>query len=406
MALFRHLRDSGQILKLGRTGAAVVALLCVVMLSPSFAQDGPGVTANEVKIGAWFPLSGSNTVYGVQQRAGADAFFDQLNRRGGVNGRKISYIVEDSAYNPQRTVAAARKLVARDEVLAIVSANGTAQSSAAFPYLLDEEKVPFLMPFASQLDWFYPPRANLFGVQVPFELQGRLLGAIAAHDGARKLLVVHTAIPVFEQVGLRVGPGYKTAGGTTEVERYPVKLGTQDFAPIALEIAAKKPDAIIYFMLQQEMTVLTKELKRQNLTVQSYTYSPNVIQSLVDLGGDSVEGMKGVSLVLPPNSNTPAVQEYREALAKSAPGEKPDFGSLTTFGQAKLFADALARVKGPLTRASLTAAVEGMGKVETGIFPEVSFSPTKHMGLTKLYPVRIVNGQWQQDGDAVEVPTE
>ena len=406
MAAFRHLTDATRINRLGRSAVAALGILCGALVTPSFAQDGPGVSAHEVKIGAWFPLSGSNTVYGVQQRAGADAYFELLNSRGGVGDRKVTYIVEDSAYNPQRTVAAARKLVARDEVLAVVSANGTAQSSAAFPYLLDEGKVPFLMPFASQLDWFYPPRPNLFGVQVPFELQARLLGAMAARDGAKKIIVVHTAIPVFEQTGVRIDPGYKAGGGSGEVQRYPVKLGTQDFAPIALEIAAKKPDALIFFMLQQEMTVLTKELKRQNLNVQMYTYSPNVIQSLVDLGGDSVEGMKGVSLVLPPTSNTPAVQEYREALAKYVPSEKPDFGSLTTFGQAKLFTAALGRIKGPLNRTSLTQAIEGMGSVETGIFPEVSFSPSRHMGLSKLYPVRVVHSQWQQDGDAVDVPTE
>src|SRR3954462_1246536 len=95
-------------------GALAAVGAVTLGVGTSFAQQGPGVTDKEIKIGAWMPLSGPIAVVGVPQRAGFDAYIRMINDRGGVNGRKIEWVVEDNAYNPQRTVAAARKLVTRD----------------------------------------------------------------------------------------------------------------------------------------------------------------------------------------------------------------------------------------------------------------------------------------------------
>ena len=95
------------------------------------AQHGPGVSASEIKLGTWIPLTGSIAAYGIPFRAGIEAAIGAANAVGGIKGRKVVMIVEDNAYNPQRTVAAARKLIERDQVLAIGLPFG-AVTSAAF----------------------------------------------------------------------------------------------------------------------------------------------------------------------------------------------------------------------------------------------------------------------------------
>ncbi len=308
------------------SGVAACFSFLALSALPGFAQLGPGVSDKEVKIGSWFPLTGPVAIYGIPYRDGATAWVNMINDKGGINGRKIKYIVEDNAYNPQRTVASARKLIANDEVLAIVSANGTSQSAAAFPYMLDEQKVPFINPAASQLDWYYPARDNLFGVQVPYELQGQVLGELAAKAGAKKILALHATFPAFEVITKNVLPGAQKVNPSTTVELYPVKVGTHDFAPIALDIINnKKPDAIVIIILQEEMVLLAKELKRQNFSVPMYTHSPNVGQSLIDLGGDAVEGMTAVSTTVPWTRDTAEIREYKEAMAKYAPQAPIEF---------------------------------------------------------------------------------
>ena len=137
-------------------GLAALVLTANLAMAPARA-DGPGVTADTITLGSWSALTGPFAVYGVPGVAGQTAFYGKLNAEGGINGRKIRVITEDHAYNPQQAVAAARKLVNRDKVLAIQGAYGTGPSAAAFPYL-QQEGAPFVMPYAGALDWYEPPR--------------------------------------------------------------------------------------------------------------------------------------------------------------------------------------------------------------------------------------------------------
>ena len=77
----------------------------LVASAGALAQQGPGVTDKEIKLGTWITLTGPLAAYGVPFRAGAEAYINSVNDKGGVQGRKIVMLVEDNAYNPQKTVA-------------------------------------------------------------------------------------------------------------------------------------------------------------------------------------------------------------------------------------------------------------------------------------------------------------
>jgi branched-chain amino acid transport system substrate-binding protein len=93
-----------------------------------------GVTATEIKIGGIFPLSGAASSIG-QVGHGVLAYVHSINDRGGINGRKIEYIVLDDAYSPPKAFEHARKLVESDEVAFMFSQLGTAGNSAVAKYL-------------------------------------------------------------------------------------------------------------------------------------------------------------------------------------------------------------------------------------------------------------------------------
>ena len=110
----------------------------------SFAQKryGPGVTDTEIKIGQTIPYSGPVSATGMVGKAHT-AYFDMINERGGVNGRKIRLISLDDGYNPAKTVEQTRKLVEQEEVLFIFGSLGTASNSAIKKYL-NGKQVPHL----------------------------------------------------------------------------------------------------------------------------------------------------------------------------------------------------------------------------------------------------------------------
>jgi len=124
-----------------RSGVAIAALVLTAVTGARPAAD-PGVTATSVLIGGTVPLTGEAAAFGTVG-AGARAYFDYVNAKGGVHGRKIEYRVYDDAYNPVQTVQLTRKLVEQDKVFAVFNSVGTANNLAIRDYL-NAQKVPHL----------------------------------------------------------------------------------------------------------------------------------------------------------------------------------------------------------------------------------------------------------------------
>jgi branched-chain amino acid transport system substrate-binding protein len=112
----------------------IACALVIALRSSAFAADNPGVTPTEVKVGGIFPFSGPASSIGLVGR-GILAYVQSINDRGGINGRKISYIAYDDAYSPPKAVEHARKLVESDEVAFMFSQLGTPGNSATAKYL-------------------------------------------------------------------------------------------------------------------------------------------------------------------------------------------------------------------------------------------------------------------------------
>jgi branched-chain amino acid transport system substrate-binding protein len=106
------------------------------------ADNAPGVTDTEIKIGQTMPYSGPASAYGVIGRTEA-AYFKMINEQGGINGRKINFITLDDAYSPPKTVEQIRRLVEDEKVAFLFQTLGTAPNLAIRQYLNDN-KVPQL----------------------------------------------------------------------------------------------------------------------------------------------------------------------------------------------------------------------------------------------------------------------
>jgi len=123
---------------------SAIGVLAIIIAATASAEKnyGPGVTDTEIKIGQTIPYSGPNSMYGTIGRAQA-AYFEMINAKGGVNGRKIRLISLDDAFSPPKTVEHTRRLVEADNVLLIFSSLGTPTNSAIYKYL-NANKVPQL----------------------------------------------------------------------------------------------------------------------------------------------------------------------------------------------------------------------------------------------------------------------
>ncbi|KZD21007.1 branched-chain amino acid ABC transporter substrate-binding protein [Tardiphaga robiniae] len=114
----------------------------------------PGASDTEIKIGQTIPHSGPGSLYGVLGRVG-EAYFQSLNEKGGINGRKIKFLTMDDSYSAPKAVEATRRLVEQDEVLALYGSLGTAPQTAVHKYL-NSKGVPQLLLNTGASKWNDP----------------------------------------------------------------------------------------------------------------------------------------------------------------------------------------------------------------------------------------------------------
>ena len=112
-------------------------------LSAAEKKYGPGASDTGIKLGQTVPHSGPGSLYGVLGRVG-EAYFQMINDKGGLNGRKIEFLTLDDAYSAPKCVEATRRLVEQEEVLALFGSLGTAPQTAVHKYL-NAKGVPQLL---------------------------------------------------------------------------------------------------------------------------------------------------------------------------------------------------------------------------------------------------------------------
>src|SRR5580698_7657301 len=194
------------------------------------AENAPGVTDTEVKIGQTIPYSGPASAYGVIGRTEA-AYFKMINEKGGVNGRKINFISLDDAYSPPKTVEQIRRLVEQEQVAFIFNSLGTPPNAAIRQYLNDN-KVPQLFVatgaamfsdpahFPWTMGWQpnYQTEARIFGKHILKTKPDAKVAVLYQNDGFGKDYLM----------GLKDGLGLDHAGMVIKEASYETSEPTVD----------------------------------------------------------------------------------------------------------------------------------------------------------------------------------
>src|ERR1700687_5400099 len=159
-----------------QTAATVV--LAIGMSGEAFAQS-------TVKIGLVQPLTGAFAAAGTDVVDGAKIAADELNAKGGVLGKKIELIVEDTKSNPTEAASATEKLIVRDRVPVLMGASASTATLAAMPKLM-EYKVPMLVETSSSSKITTAGNPYIFRIAPPSEIEATVFGKIVDKIGIKK----------------------------------------------------------------------------------------------------------------------------------------------------------------------------------------------------------------------------
>ncbi len=342
----------------------------------SASAQSAALTDARIVLGQSAPFTGAAVQLGLQFHLGAQAYFDTVNAKGGVNGRTIEIKRLDDGYEPERCVANTRQLIA-DDVFALFGYIGTPTSLAALP-LATTAKVPFFAPFTGAQALRDPFNRYAIHVRASYFDETAAIVRQITSTGIKKIGVFYQN-DAYGKTGLE---GVTRALSAMTME--PVALGTVerntiDVAQAVKDILAQKPEAIVQIGAYKAVATFVRQARRGGFSGNFYNVSFVGTQALIDELGAEARGVS-VSQVMPfpYTPATPLSGEYLAAI-KEKRGVEPNYSGMEGFVAAKVFTEGVRRAGRALTREGFINAVQGMQNVNLGGFP-VDFGPAKHTG--------------------------
>jgi branched-chain amino acid transport system substrate-binding protein len=370
----------------------------------------PGITANSIKLGGSYPFSGPASAYGTIG-ASAKAYFDWLNAKGGVKGRKIDFIALDDGYEPARALQNAKRLVEQDKVFAMFNTLGTANNLATWDYL-NQAKVPQVYVATGSSAWGADPSKHpwTIGWQPDYVSEARVYASYLKDSKPNAKVAVLYQNDAF---GKDLLDGFKSAiqsSGTQVVaaESYEVTDPTVDSQ--VSKLAASKADVFLDITTPkfgaQAIHRLTeidwKPLHILNNVAASKTLVLKPAGLAASKGIVSVAYLKDAED--PRWNSDPAMQEYKAGLKQYAP--KLDVNepfNVYGWAVASSMAKALGDMKQP-TRSALMDTIRSQNTQLPLLLPGISVQTTATDGypIQDMQMIRFDGNRWQPISNVIQ----
>jgi branched-chain amino acid transport system substrate-binding protein len=313
---------------------------------------------------------------GLQFHLGAQLHFEQVNAKGGVNGRRIELQRLDDGYEPERCAANTKQFIA-DGVFALFGYVGTPTSLAALP-LATEAKTPFFAPFTGAQALREPFNRYAIHVRASYFDETAAIVRQVTSTGTKKLAVFYQN-DAYGKTGLEGVQRALKAMNLETAALGTVERNSTDVAQALKDILAVKPEAIVQIGAYKACATFIRLARQQGFGGNFYNVSFVGTQALMDELGAVAKGVV-VSQVMPfPYSPATAVSGEYLADLKDKRGQTPNYSGMEGYVAAKVFVEALKRAGRNATRESFIDAIHGMQAVNLGGFP-VDFGPQKHTG--------------------------
>jgi branched-chain amino acid transport system substrate-binding protein len=359
--------------------ALLAAVLLTALVAPAGAQP-------PIKIGFHAGLTGPAAADGVSGRMAADLAMDQINKGGGINGRKIELVVYDDGGKPEQVVPLANKLIGDDKVRAVVSTGFSGPTKAAAP-VFQEAGIPYVVSIALQPD-ITKAGNYVFRIASMGEVQGRA-GAKVVGDMLKKKRVV--LITIKTDFGKTLAVGFKEAApkfGVDIVKEYEYSPQERQFGPLVASVKADQPDAIYASGFYFTGGPLVSQLRGGGVTAPLVGPESYSTHQFVEIAGPAAEGVV-ITNVIDWASKHPQELAFLSDWEKKA-GFKAEAVGAQTYTAMMVLADALRRAGSDDPKKIREALAATNLRTAIG---QVSFNNRRE--VRKAFPVSVVkNGQW------------
>src|SRR6266436_6602448 len=374
-----------------------VLIAAVALAGAAMAQkETRGVTKTEIVMGMHTDLSGPAATYGVSSSNAVKMRFDEANEKGGIRGRKIKLIVEDTQYQVPRAVQAGAKLINRDHIFAMVAGLGTPMNNALFKDQLDAG-VPNLFPLSAARSMFEPfHKLKFYGAATYVDQVRAGINYFATKKGKKAVCAMYQDTDFGKEV---------LDGVQMQVDKMKLKLvetvthkpTDQDFTAQITKLKGAGCDLVVLGTIVRDSIVPYATARKIGWTDVDFLGSAATYDMFVAAAqGGVTEGLYAMGLTDMP---------YRDHLSPTAKGwfdrykerfkVEPNIGAVYGHVAADLTVLGLERAGPDLTLDSLIAGIESI-KGYHDIFngPEQNFGPDRHQGASSSFLAVVKGGRW------------
>lgn len=363
--------------------ALPLALAALVVTGVS-AKAEDGVSADKIVFGQAAPLEGPASALGLGMKLGLEAAFAEVNKAGGVKGRKLELKAVDDGYEPNKSIEAVKKLLSDDKVFAIAGPVGTPTSAATQP-IANAAGAPFIGAFTGAEFLREPYKPGVMNIRASyFQETETMVERLTKDLGATKIAIMYQD-DGFGQAGL--------AGVKRALEKRKMELageGTFERNTVAVKaalLAIKKaePEAVIMispYKPAAEFIKLAKQIKLNATFVNISFVGSDALAK--ELGADGAGVVITQVVPFPKDAGVPVVGKYHAALKAVAADAQPGFVSLEGYMVGRAIAAALDKVDGEPTRAKMIEAVQKAGMIDLGGV-KLTYSPTSNRGSETVF---------------------
>jgi branched-chain amino acid transport system substrate-binding protein len=292
------------------------ALLAAASL-PAHADPAKG---EPVMMGVSGPLTGQNAQYGAQWKQGFDLALDEVNGAGGIKGRPLAYVFEDSQSDPRQSVAVAQKFVADKKIVVELGDFASPASMAASPVYQKAKLVQF--GFTNSHPDFTKGGDYMWSNSVSQADEQPLSAAYAVKTlGLKRIAVLHLNTDWGRtSKDLYVKAAKEYGAEIVAVEAY--IPDEKDFRSTLVRVRDAKPDGLELLSYYSDAALIARQAKQAGLKLPMVAASSVYSPKLIELGGDAVEGMFTASRYFPDDPR-PLVRKFVTAF-KAKYGKEPD----------------------------------------------------------------------------------
>jgi branched-chain amino acid transport system substrate-binding protein len=344
----------------------------------------PGFTDTEIVIGDVEPLTGPPALLGVAHTIGVKIAIGEINAAGGINGRKIKYILEDDGYVTARTIQGLRKVIDVDKAFALLGISGSGQSIAAMP-VLEKSGIPTVISVGPVKPLWEPPRKNVFIVGQAYEegIQALVKYLAQKNTGKKWGLITQD-----DDYGIAVRDGFDAVVKDKKlnvVYSGNYKKGQQDFSSEMLRLKDSGAEVFLAGGIIGENVAMIKEMEKLGVKPTVGIFWPGRVEVVLKLMGPASDGIYAVDYVEPfAGPAGKAFLEKAKPLLQEAEFKGINRYTMAGYGAARTLFGAIGRCGKDVSWACTIAELEKTKDLETGVMAPISFGPGVRFSNQKL----------------------